>query len=393
MELDYNKIELLKRQFNSLSKDDAPTFLSVIDHDYFEVFMSALIGYAIKNDLAFTKGLLKYYFDELDLEKNENFDFDLSQVQVELEKGMDGRRADLLIKIANSDKMDWTITIENKTNTAEHDEQTKDYQKWVNNNFKNSYNAFLYLVPDYNDSKPSSKSFKRITYSELNRIIENDDDYIIRDLKTHIKQRLEKNNMEILDNEKILIDDYFKFSTVLDELALKAKKRKNDLIDGFKTKLISEKIRVVSEGNNVDSDDLIIENIGARSVLGTSSYRLYKASWWEQRKYYLYLEIKFSNTINGPFDLITFQQTIMSYSGNSDSIVKKYYIDNRTNNNEKINRYYVLNKEEFTTESNDWNKDEWKTSFINAAVDYFENRIGECDDISVALKNLFDEKI
>ena len=82
----------------------------------------------------------------------------------------------------------------------------------------------------------------------------------------------------------------------------------------------------------------------------------------------------------------------MSYSGNSDSIVKKYYIDNRTNNNEKINRYYVLNKEEFTTESNDWNKDEWKTSFINAAVDYFEKRIGECDDISVALKNLFDEK-
>lgn len=388
MKNDYSIIEKLNLLMGKYQAHEEPTFLSIIDRDYYEVYMSALIGYALSNDIELVKSLIERFFPNT----YDSLDFDLSQIKVELEKSMDGRRADIVLKIIDSDKINdpiYTITIENKTNTGEHDGQTKDYQKWIKQNYKKSMNAFFYLVPDYNNSKPKSKVFNRIKYSEFNNLITNEDDYIISDLKNHIKKRMEV-NMSIQPEEYQVICNYYKYSQILDQLAYKVKKTKEDLIRCFIESLKAKGFVIVSENNKSQETDLIIENCGARSSLGTSSYRLYKSAWWKEKTFYLYLEIKFSDKGSGPFDFISFQQTIYNYKKNNYIVLD--YFDTHKDNScfEKEKNCYVFKKELFNAGTNDWYTDEWKNAFINKAVDFFINCITECDLIASDLRQLYE---
>ena len=77
------------------------------------------------------KNLLELYFKKFPqkLKSNDYLNFDLSQIDIELEKSMDGRRADVFVKINNIDNPNIpisTITIENKTDTSEHGNQTQN---------------------------------------------------------------------------------------------------------------------------------------------------------------------------------------------------------------------------------------------------------------------------
>lgn len=397
--MDINFKELLKVK----PKKEKPTFLNIIGCDYREVYISSLIGYALLNDDELAKNLLELYFKKFPqkLKSNDYLNFDLSQIDIELEKSMDGRRADVFVKINNIDNPNIpisTITIENKTDTSEHGNQTLDYYNWINNEYKETNNAFFYLYPNYNPSTSISNDFFDIDYSTFNNLITGSNDYIIRDLKTHIKQRMINYSMNINNEEKEIIEHYKDYFDALNDLSIKIKEKKNEIVKDFVSSLNKNGYIVIADDEKVLNNELIIENVKNKN-LGTTSFRLYKYSWYSKNNFYLYLEIKFFDNTSSPFELITFQQTIKSYERKSQDIIKEFYYNyckNKYYNDkspycETFNKYYVLNKLPFkNNKSFSWNTDEWDKRLVSEATDYFIERIEQCDKIASQLREKFD---
>lgn len=397
--MDINFNELLKVK----PKKEKPTFLNVISCDYREVYISALIGHALLNDDELAKNLLELYFKKFPqkLKSNDYLNFDLSQIDIELEKSMDGRRADVFVKINDIDNPNIpisTITIENKTDTSEHGNQTLDYYNWINNEYKEANNAFFYLYPNYNPSTSISNDFFDIDYSTFNNLITGSNDYIICDLKTHIKQRMINYSMNINNEEKEIIEHYKDYFDVLNDLSEKIREKKNDIVRAFVSSLNKNGYIVIDDGEKVHNNELIIENVKNKN-LGTTSFRLYKYSWYSKNNFYLYLEIKFFDNTSSPFELITFQQTIKSYERKSQDIIKEFYYNyckNKYYNDkspycETFNKYYVLNKLPFkNNKSFSWNTAEWDKCLVSEATDYFIERIEQCDKIASQLREKFD---
>ncbi len=397
--MDINFNELLKVK----PKKEKPTFLNVISCDYREVYISSLIGYALLNDDELAKNLLELYFKKFPqkLKSNNYLNFDLSQIDIELEKSMDGRRADVFVKINDIDNPNIsisTITIENKTDTSEHGNQTLDYYNWINNEYKEANNAFFYLYPNYNPSTSISNDFFDIDYSTFNNLITSSNDYIIRDLKTHIKQRMINYSMNINNEEKEIIEYYKDYFDALNDLSKKIKEKKDNIVKAFVSSLNENGYIVIDDDEKVHNNELIIENVKNKN-LGTTSFRLYKYSWYSKNNFYLYLEIKFSDNTSSPFELITFQQTIKSYERKSRDIIKDFYYNyckNKYYNDkspycETINKYYVLNKLPFkNNKSFSWNTDEWNKCLASEATDYFIEHIEQCDKIASQLREKFD---
>lgn len=397
--MDINFNELLKVK----PKKEKPTFLNVISCDYREVYISSLIGYALLNDDELAKNLLELYFKKFPqkLKRNDYLNFDLSQIDIELEKSMDGRRADVFVKINDIDNPNIpisTITIENKTDTSEHGNQTLDYYNWINNEYKETNNAFFYLYPNYNPSTSISNDFFDIDYSTFNNLITGSNDYIIRDLKTHIKQRMINYSMNINNEEKEIIEHYKDYFDALNDLSIKIKEKKNEIVKAFVSSLNKNGYIVIDDDEKVHNNELIIENVKNKN-LGTTSFRLYKCSWYSKNNFYLYLEIKFFDNTSSPFELITFQQTIKSYERKSQDIIKEFYYNyckNKYYNDkspycETFNKYYVLNKLPFkNNKSFSWNTDEWDKCWVSEATDYFIERIEQCDKIASQLREKFE---
>ena len=397
--MDINFKELLKVK----PKKEKPTFLNIIGCDYREVYISSLIGYALLNDDELAKNLLELYFKKIPqkLKSNDYLNFDLSQIDIELEKSMDGRRADVFVKINNIDNPNIpisTITIENKTDTSEHGNQTLDYYNWINNEYKETNNAFFYLYPNYNPSTSISNDFFDIDYSTFNNLITGSNDYIIRDLKTHIKQRMINYSMNINNEEKEIIEHYKDYFDALNDLSIKIKEKKNEIVKDFVSSLNKNGYIVIADDEKVLNNELIIENVKNKN-LGTTSFRLYKYSWYSKNNFYLYLEIKFFDNTSSPFELITFQQTIKSYERKSQDIIKEFYYNyckNKYYNDkspycETFNKYYVLNKLPFkNNKSFSWNTKEWDECLVSEATDYFIEHIEQCDKIASQLREKFE---
>lgn len=396
--MDINFKELLKVK----PKKEKPTFLNIIGCDYREVYISSLIGYALLNDDELAKNLLELYFKNFPqkLKNNDYLNFDLSQIDIELEKSMDGRRADVFVKINDIDNPNIpisTITIENKTDTSEHGKQTLDYYNWINNEYKEANNAFFYLYPNYNPSTSISNDFFDIDYSTFNNLITASNDYIIRDLKTHIKQRMINYSMNINNEEKEIIEHYKDYFDALNDLSKKIKEKKDKIAIAFVSSLNKNGYIVIDDDEKVHNNELIIENVKNKNS-GTTSFRLYKYSWYSKNNFYLYIEIKFSDDTSSPFELITFQQTIKSYERKSQDIIKDFYYNyckNTYNSDksqfcEKSNRHYVLNKLPFKNiKGFSWNTDEWDEYLVNEATDYFIEHIEQCDKIASQLREKF----
>lgn len=392
-----DKFELMINNFEPLLNntfEEKPTFLNVIGKDYAEVYMSALVSYSLLKDENLLKNLIKLYYSKFDKNKNINklLDFDLSNISSSLEKRMGKKRADIFVEITNDkDEVVTTITIENKTNTIEHSDQTVNYYNWVMDNFEHSNNLFFYLFPDYNESKSSSNKYYNLKYSILNEFITDIDDYIILDLKQHIKQRMEVDSMEINNNEKCLIDNFNSYSNIMELLSKKIVNKKQELIQAFNEKL-GTLFYIIDwqEIDKVDKTDkpiLCMENICNKKI-GTTSLRLYKSNWYVADKFYLYIEIKFHDTkVKGPFDRITFQQTVRKYNNfsNFDDWKDKNGIFQVSK--ESSSNYRVLNCKDFNCNEYNWDSEEWKNQFVNQAYIYFKEMLKNSDSIYDTLCN------
>lgn len=182
------------------------------------------------------------------------------------------------------------------------------------------------------------------------------------------------------------------------DLSIKIKEKKNNIVRTFVSSLNKNGYIVIDDDEKVHNNELIIENVKNKN-LGTTSFRLYKCSWYSKNNFYLYLEIKFFDNTSSPFELITFQQTIKSYERKSQDIIKEFYYNyckNKYYNDkspycETFNKYYVLNKLPFkNNKSFSWNTDKWDKCLVSEATDYFIERIEQCDKIASQLREKFD---
>lgn len=304
--------------------------------------------------------MILHYYDK---SSKENIDvkrllkFDLSNVKINLEQYMDGKRADIVVII---DEIKTTITIENKTNTWEHDEQTVFYYNWIKRKYSNYNNTFFYLHPDYNLSSPSSTEFYDIKYSEFNKLISESNDVIITDLKNHIKQKLENNKMEFEEYEKIIIDNFQEYRNIIDIAKQKINTKKNNIVEQINNHL---KLFIISNDKEFEkpTNQLFYQTCLENGTLG--SYRLYRPEWYfkdNDNEYYFYVEIKFANK-NNPFENITFQQTIKGYN-ESKKIIRNFINTHspKIKLKEDSDPYFVIDKTEFDSTNLNWNTIEWE---------------------------------
>ncbi len=344
-----------------------PTFLSVIGKAYHENYLSRLIAYALKKDKNFLRNLLGF-------RQNFPVPVKLGDPTVEYEKYMDGSRADIFIVIPDG-KI--TVTIENKTDTWEHDDQTRAYYDWVEKEYPKYTNYFFYLCPNYNPSTPSCKAYKTVTYAALADMIPKDtDDPIIRDLKKHSEDKLGVNNMGLKNYDIKVIKHYDELTKILSEAKQHIADYQNAAIEEIKEKLMSDyRFYWWKDWDEVENKDqipnpLLIETDPARGII--SSYRLYKPEWYERDLYYFYVEILFVHEKNyGDIRGIRYQRTLKVPTKNEVSITE----DRLREPGIKIDfygQYGVLESLEPTYFSGDdiWeNPDEnWKEKFITDAT-------------------------
>ncbi len=357
-------IQRIVEQYNKakeLQDMQDPTFLSVIGKAYHENYLSRLIAYALKKDEGFLRGLL-------------GLSDKLGERTVECEKYMDGSRADIFVVIPGENI---TVTIENKTDTWEHDDQTQAYYNWVEKNYPDHANYFFYLCPNYNPSTPSCEAYKIITYADLADLIPGGtDDPIIRDLKKHSKEKLGVNNMGLQNYDIEVIKHYDELTQLLSDAKRNIAAYQNAAIEEIKEKL-TERYQYRfpmgdewKEEKNDGKELLLIQTDLKRGII--SSYRLYKPEW-KKDDYYFYVEILFQYKENyGDIRGIRYQRTLCAPSKeDAENIKNSGQIDFETPESE--NEYIVLEKsEQYDFSDPDvWdNPDEnWKDQFVKEATE------------------------
>lgn len=364
----------LYEQSKELDNQKEPTFLSVIQKDYYENYLSRLIAYALLKDDNFIKALLNKYGV-----KKAN----ISERKVSCEKNMDGRRADIFVELKNANPK-ITVTIENKTNTEEHDDQTQFYYNWVTEHFKGYKNYFFYLCPNYNISEAGCKDYVNLTYGELAAMIPKEsNDPIVKDLRKHIEQKLGVRNMGLDDYVIKIIKNYYTFQKIISESKSAIKAYQIEAIEAIKRKLKERFKYEFIEYKKYDSEQsgdktLLLEIVKSDDVI--SSYRFYKRDWYQKNQYYFYVEILFHYKTKddkdsyGDLRRIKYQQTLKTYS---DEGINKKLSDRLFDYTIKDNMFYVLESEgaDYTFKGVDWDPQKWKADFTAKAPDILHKYI------------------
>lgn len=377
----------LLEQYNEQSSKELqcnPTFLKTIGRSYDEDLISRIIAYILLVDKKVFESIVRFYL---------NYDVSLCKViSVECEKSMCGGRVDIFAIAEDQVGNKYTLTIENKIFTWEHDDQTKTYFRFVTNQneYKKCKNAFIYLKPDFNVSEPICDAFKTLTYGKLFDFIENINNTIICDFKRHINEYLKNNEVKMMDTDLIVLKNYKTLRKIMNSAELIFENCKQSLA---KVIFKNEKIRGLNY-NPFDKNDvaslkripdgtLVVENGGK------DSFRIYrKGKWWHNdndysKKYYFYVELKFAD--NDPNEILV-QQTIKRYGSNHDEsvvvkFVKELTADQKYSGQWEYKRWYAIRKERFHCEDYEIFTEEWQNALANFAIEKIPGYIKEMDDI------------
>ncbi|MBE5959508.1 MAG: hypothetical protein E7254_11695 [Lachnospiraceae bacterium] len=345
--------ELSKEQIDSLTKKycsyeivkeyQDSTFLSIIDKTKRETYISKLLAYAIKTDFKFRT----YIFEKAGCLHNLSAD---DEIEIVCEKYMGGSRADIYVEINNKNNELITLTIENKIDTQEHDDQTQEYYNWVKEkNDDNNY--FLYIYPDYNPSKPSCCSFQELKYSQIGRNLDSED-YIIKDFKKHINQYLGEKNMVITDKDLFLLEKYSIIKNMEKEVSDKVKEIQNAIIDNVMAKINYKdncECMYWKSYNNEVKEGI---NLWLVETALPTSIRLYLPTGYVENRVYYYSEIRFDDY--NIFGEINVQNTIRI----DDKELVDDYQNIFTHCNLWYSKYLVLNEEKFKSDKEKFSK-EW----------------------------------
>ena len=298
-----------------------PVFLSVIQKEYHENYVSRLLAYTIGNDKSLSKKLIQYY------RKKTDADFSIKEIQsIECEKTISNqKRIDIFVRLIDNSDNKINIIIENKLLSHEHNQQTQNYSRWLNTFYPqfDNENIFIYLKPSWNASEAVDKDFRPITYRQLLALIDDSTDYIINDFKEYIKM-IENNQIQLDETEQIVLSNYTTISEALNRVDYKIKKFQSFLQDTIKHEL----------GLTPYFD-------------GGSSYHFYKDEWWSGYSqvpyYYFYVEYKFNSN---NLDDIVFQRTVeIGKEIESDPLLN--FIKDKGIPYKSWKRYLVLDQKHF----------------------------------------------
>lgn len=378
----YEKENAIKQNFES------NTFLSIIGRSYDEDLISRVVAYSLSVDKMFIRNLVDLYLEK---QAQSNFDADIipnCEVYVACEKIMGQGRADIFVELVYEHKTVAVLTIENKIYSWEHDNQTQTYFDWVTKNYKHTEKMFFYLHPTFNISKAVCKEYVDITYSDLlSRITV--DDYIIRDFKQHICEKLGDAYMTLDTNQIEIMDNLEKFELLISESKGKYKALQKNLLDKVEQQL-SATYKISSCKYPSSDSDLLKEIKETNSLIG--SYRLYKPDWRSENKYYFYVEIKFKD---GKLDKVTFQQTVKSNSSSKNEYGK--HIEAVIKEPAEVDgNHCVRVKQAFPPEGESveekWFTEDWGSRFVEEATHFLINYIEALDEVFQNFKNLIDDK-
>ena len=205
-----------------------PVFLSVIQKEYHENYVSRLLAYTIGNDKSLSEKLIQYYREKTDADFSiTDADFSIKEIQsIECEKTISNqKRIDIFVRLIDNRDNKINIIIENKLLSHEHNQQTQNYSRWLNTFYPQYYNEniFIYLKPSWNTSKAVDSDFRPITYRKLLSLIDDSTDYIINDFKEYIKM-IENNQIQLDETEQIVLTNYTTISEALNRVDCKIKK-------------------------------------------------------------------------------------------------------------------------------------------------------------------------
>ncbi len=252
--------EIISQERASFYNKDQ-TFFEIIGRVYDEDLISRYIAHTIRTNKTFAEQLINYALKE---SHNEYIFISDSDISVKCEKAMNDGRADIFIEAD-----EYTLTIENKIRSWEHDDQTQIYFNYVNTNYPGKKNGFLFLKPNWNQSPCKCENFKTLTYEKLTEFLITDDEKII-DLKKHIeKYFIEEHRM----SENLIAENYVEIKRIYEEFNRFDNNARNYIKHYF-----TKEIVFLADQNEIRG----------------SSYRILKNNWGASN-YYFYVEILVEN--------------------------------------------------------------------------------------------------
>lgn len=375
---------LLKRYNEQTNKSllSNPTFLEVIGRSYDEDLISRILAYMLLTDKKLFGAIVGFNF------KCEAIQCKL--LSVECEKSMCGGRADIFAIAEDEAGKRYTLTIENKIRTWEHDDQTETYFKFINNqrSYKNCVNIFIYIKPDFNASQPICKKFEVLKYSQLLDLIKIKDDTIINDFRQHITRYLRNNEVKIMDTDAFVLRNYKVLKEIMNSAEGKFENFKQQLAAYIYKKNVSPEL----DYNPLDGRDTKRwSTINEGTLVGehrNGSLRIYRKDKWYHKdenlanKYYFYVELKFCD--NAPNEILV-QQVVKCYGNKKESIVVKFLDDviipNPQHSGEWWGQYYVIQNDRFQDNEHEMFSPEWSEALKKFAVDKLSLYITEMESI------------
>lgn len=312
---------------------------------------------------------------------------------------MCGGRADIFLEAENENGERYALTIENKIYSWEHDDQTETYFKYVSaqSRYREYQRVFVYLKPDFNGSLPACKEFHVLTYNQLMKWMDSPNDAIICDFKKHINNNLISKEIELMDTDTKVLENYTKLKQIIKDAESKFEEVKRRIVGDIFT---NNRIQGIDYNPNENHDKdwseiekgtLVIEvaNFG-------SCYRVYRKDLWYhhtddlKNKYYFFVELKFSD--NDPTRILV-QKLVKRYGQKAqESIIYKFLDDNKDIIHDG-NSWGVLETEKYINLSEySILSPEWKNALKERAAKYITEAIDEMDEIFGRFEGWKNEK-
>lgn len=374
--------EYEEEQNNSLQK--SPTFFEILGRTYDEDLISRFVAYVLKKDEGLFRKILSLACDrEIP---------PCRLVNIECEKSMCGGRADIFAQAQDIDGKNYTLTIENKIFSLEHDDQTETYFKFVNSqsNYICCENVFIYLKPDFNISLPVCKHFKVLTYSGLLSMISATEDALISDFARHIKSNLTSQEVKLMDTDTLVLKNYGKLKEIMNSAESKFGAVKQQVVvDLFTNNNIDGLDYNPYENHYKTWDDIFAGDLVIEVANAASCFRVYRKDKWYsdnadlKNKFYFFVELKFNG--NDPND-ISVLNIIKRYGRTpQESIIYKFLSENGIYS--EGSAWCVLSTKPIDLSEYDILSEEWRNALKTKAASIIKESIDEMDGIFEQFEN------
>lgn len=391
---DLNFIDSLLNQYEAeqsraLQRDS--TVFEILGRTYDEDLISRMLAYTLKKDNGFVCQIISHCLKKQIAP--------CSIVNVECEKSMCGGRADIFIEAESASDEKYALTIENKIYSWEHDDQTETYYKYVSaqTRYRDYEKVFVYLKPNFNGSLPVCTDFHVVTYNQLLKWIDSPRDAKICDFKTHIQNNLISKEIEFMDTDTKVLENYTKLKQIIKNAESKFEEVKRQIVADIFTKNNIQGMDYNPNENHDKEWDAIKKGTLVIEVANFGScYRVYRKDLWYhhtddlKNKFYFFVELKFCD--NDPTKILV-QKLIKRYGQKAQESVIYKFLDANKDIIHDGNTWGVLDTEKFIDLSA-YNilSAEWKSALKEKAAKFITEAVAEMDEIFGRFESWKNEK-